>query len=387
MKKIVFLLLGTFLLNSCVSQSEQEITYPDFFPEYSWETVPVYAHFSTYYDLSDEQYSIISKYPIVCLEKNIGYLDYGGSDKAVSVIAGKFKELNPEILVLSYISFHTDYGHFYSTGSELGEDAHPEWALRDQDGNLIRSAGTGQYDKANPEARDAWISLVERWSTKDNIDGIFLDSYSSKLSVKVSRYADVMGEGKYEQFAEGSLILRNAVKDRIASKRIVIGNGLGSQNTAVCDDLEWLETVSGAMMDHFAFLNGDTPENIAASIERISRVGKMGKMMVVKTWPTMNHKTPNYKETPQHIKDQNALESITFPLACFLCGAQKYAYICYSGSWAVENGSAIEFPEFNKRLGEPLGDYTRDGFVFTREFKYASVWVDVQTKEAKITWK
>lgn len=381
------LFLSFLALSSCAEKTEEALSYPDYFPEYSWDKVPVYAHFSTAYDITDEQYAVVSRYPIVCLEKNIANLDYGGSDKGVSIVAGKFKKLNPDIIVLSYLSSHTDYGHFYSTGPALENGKHPEWALRDKEGNIIESGGASQYDKSIPEAREAWIEMVEDWSTKENIDGIFLDSYSSKIDIKVAREADIMEEGKYEAYAEGRLILRNAVKDRIASKRLVLGNGLGATAGPESSDLEWLETVSGGMMDHFAFIDGDSPENIAAAVERITEVGKMGKMIIVKTWPTMNHKTPGYREATQQVRDDNARESITFPLACFLCGAQKYAYFCYSGSWGIENGTAIDYPEFHKRLGEPKGDFSRDGFVFTRDFKYASVWVNVETKEAKIDWK
>ena len=87
---------------------------------------------------------------------------------------------------------------------------------------------------------------------------------------------------------------------------------------------------------------------------------------------------------------QLAKERIEYHLACFLTGAQPYSYFQYGWGRNLANGSLYDFPELQKPLGAPKGVYKRntsDGWEFTREFEHASVWLDTENGEAKITWK
>ena len=83
-------------------------------------------------------------------------------------------------------------------------------------------------------------------------------------------------------------------------------------------------------------------------------------------------------------------ETMDFYLACYLIGAQPYSYFQYGWGWALTTGPLTDYPQFKKPLGSPLGEYKREsprGWVFTREFNNASVWLDLQRREGKITWK
>jgi hypothetical protein len=62
----------------------------------------------------------------------------------------------------------------------------------------------------------------------------------------------------------------------------------------------------------------------------------------------------------------------------------------YSWGWKLATGPLVDYPELQKPLGEPKGAYKRiipEGWEFTREFEHASVWVNTETREAKIAWK
>jgi hypothetical protein len=88
---------------------------------------------------------------------------------------------------------------------------------------------------------------------------------------------------------------------------------------------------------------------------------------------------------PEHAK-----ENVEFALACYLIGAQPYSYFMYSWGWKLSSGALVDYPEFKKPLGPPTGPANRpdpDGWVFTREYEHASVWVNTDTREAKITWR
>ena len=83
-------------------------------------------------------------------------------------------------------------------------------------------------------------------------------------------------------------------------------------------------------------------------------------------------------------------EKVEFYLSCYLIGAQPYSYFQYGWGWTRTSGSLVDYPEFSKPLGAPKGAYNResiDEWVFTREFEHASVWVDTEKREGKITWR
>jgi hypothetical protein len=52
----------------------------------------------------------------------------------------------------------------------------------------------------------------------------------------------------------------------------------------------------------------------------------------------------------------------------------------------MDNGCLEWYPEFDKPLGEPLSDMVEDGWRLSREFKHASVWVDLETGASEIKW-
>ena len=83
-------------------------------------------------------------------------------------------------------------------------------------------------------------------------------------------------------------------------------------------------------------------------------------------------------------------EKLEFAQACYLIGAQPYSYFMYSWGWKVATGPLVDYPELRKPLGPPKGAYKRttpEGWEFTREFEHASVWVNTETRKAKITWR
>ena len=87
---------------------------------------------------------------------------------------------------------------------------------------------------------------------------------------------------------------------------------------------------------------------------------------------------------------KHSQEKLEFALACYLIGAQPYSYFMYSWGWTLKDGSLVDYPELQKPLGAPKGAYKRktpEEWEFTREYERASVWVNTETREAKITWK
>jgi hypothetical protein len=87
---------------------------------------------------------------------------------------------------------------------------------------------------------------------------------------------------------------------------------------------------------------------------------------------------------------ERSKEQLEFFQACFLIGAQPYSYFQYNWGWDLPEGNLVEYPELQKPLGAPKAAFKRvnpKGWEFTREFEHASVWVNTETRKAKITWR
>ena len=86
-------------------------------------------------------------------------------------------------------------------------------------------------------------------------------------------------------------------------------------------------------------------------------------------------------------------------MALFLVCAEKYSYlflndgycvdsrgkgkqkVCQSGLWLKS------LPEYEKPLGPPAGPAVREGYIYTRDFEHASVWLDIENSRGRVTWK
>lgn len=96
---------------------------------------------------------------------------------------------------------------------------------------------------------------------------------------------------------------------------------------------------------------------------------------------------------------QAAADALVTSLAPFLIVANEHVFLQYAWFYEVQDGnipcpSYIEcgmpetwYPEFSKPLGPPTGPAAHNGYIWTREFAHASVYVDVRTRHSsKITW-
>ena len=96
---------------------------------------------------------------------------------------------------------------------------------------------------------------------------------------------------------------------------------------------------------------------------------------------------------------QAAADVLVQTLAPFLIVANEHVFLQYSWFYEMQDGNipcppGIEcgmpsswYPEYAKPLGAPKGPAVKNGYVWTREFAHASVYVDARSRAAsKITW-
>ena len=151
---------------------------------------------------------------------------------------------------------------------------------------------------------------------------------------------------------------------------------------------EYLRVTDGAMVDDFDRLRVQSKEYMANTMKTMQKAAKDGKIIIFKGWPRFlrARRAGKMKKTPHDEVLRTARKNITFPLACFLAGAEPNCYFCYSWGWNPEEGSLDWYPEFDKPLGPPKGDAIQKGWTFQREFEHATVFVDLENRTAKIDW-
>ncbi len=380
-----------------VAKAEEKKGYPEF----SWDTVPMFHHAGSWdTSYSEEQLKFIAEknFSIVVFEKMHGLeeLKYPGElENAIFKDARKLKKLNPDTKCIFYLNAFVD-NVFTEWRTEYGKS--PEWLLRDENGDpIFKIRGDNyiqQFDITKPGMKEWWIYSAKSALAHPAIDGIFIDAL-----VQVVRFPEEKikkwGRDKYEEMVKATYEVLKETKENLPEDAIIINNGLFSNLPGLKDGgIGWLEIVNGAMVEHFgAFGTRDKdgnikPEDMAREIELIQKAAEMGKIVIVKGWPgNLNFIYPQYKSWSKEKKIEHSKKHLEFSLAAFLVAAEKYCYFGYSWGWDDRQGWFQWYPEFDKPLGKPKGKAKRNGYVYTREFEHASVRVDLENETAEIDWE
>ncbi len=350
----------------------------DYYPPFSWDTTPRYFMFGDKNRLlNPEQVEFIAaQTDFICIEKSHGLKPLGGAELGAKHEAKAFKKANPDMKVLFY--FNAAYAWPYTSYNEpfTRENAEKHEKLRTwlvthpKTGELVDRYGALCYDVLNPDFRRWWVETVAKAVKDAGCDGAFIDQMHGNVEFRKEKKDEIeqaMGE------------MMKALKYKMGRDKILLANN------AYSDSARYVYPVSDAIMFENYARQKSGKESLLAEWDEMLRNAKAGKISVFRlgvegTW--RGHMQPNMPELSK--------EKAEFALACYLIGAQPYSYFLYSWGWKLATGPLVDYPEFKKPLGPPKGPYTRttpDGWEFTRKFEHAEVWVNTETREAKITWK
>ncbi|RMF93448.1 MAG: hypothetical protein D6741_13645 [Planctomycetota bacterium] len=346
---------------------------------FSWDRVPLCIHFgkrST--DLTDAELDFLATHAgLITLEKGHGASVYGSTEAGIANTARRLKARNPKVKVLFYFNAFINW-----PGYDAFKTYRDEWTLRDRNGKIVyKSARASRPDPSQPAFREWWSNVVADELKNAPLDGVFIDALPQALVPSLAR---TVGKQKAEAIVAGLREMIALTKRKIGDDKIVLANG--TRGTDFREILDW-EGIDGVMIEHFAEFSSDTPEAILADMETLSIAAEKGKFVVLKGWPGFTWLDTDMMKRPYAELATLARERITFPLACFLVSAQPGSYFCYSWGYTDRHGTLEAYPELEHPLGPPVGDVQRSGTTFRREFRHASVFVDVKTKEARINWK
>ena len=352
------------------------------YPEFSWNTVPIAYHFGKKKDIltSEEAKFIASKSNFVVLEKAHGAPKYKYSEDAILEDAKQLKKYNDKMKVVFYWNAFLDYD-MYKAHEEYND--HPEWWLKTKNGELdLKNNRIKRYDLSNDNVREWWVDVAKKNVNTDCIDGVFFDAL---VQVTAPSNKNLWGEEKYNAIQQGLKNLIKETRDALEKDKLIVYNGIRSTPGRNIGN-NFPENTDAIMIEHFGNFNSKTKESMLLDIKEMEKAGKEGKIVVFKTWPGFSWLDKAEMSLSNKKKRIIAEENITFPLAAFLAGAQEHSYFIYNWGYRLDMGVLEWYPEFDKPLGKPLNEMQTNGWILTRKYEHADVWVDLENKKAKIDW-
>jgi len=346
---------------------------------------PQYFMFGDQKILKPEEVAYISeRTDFICIEKAHGMRNFGSAELGAKHEAAAFKKAKPGIKVLFY--FNSAYAYPFTsytkklTPKKINE--HPEFKdflIKNPETNKLESRGpVFFFDVLNPKFRKWWVDTVAKGVADSGCDGVFIDQmhgFSWLRNEKRKEVAASMDE------------MMSSLKKKLGPNKILLANN--------AQDKENILAVSDASMFEHYNEKTLTKERLLKDWENMLKISKLGKMSVFRIGVEVDDKADkdgvHKRGAAQDAKMAVlAKERLEYYHAVYLIGAQPYSYFQYGWGWRLSTGPLESYPELLKPLGAPKGAYTRvkkGGWEFTREFEHASVWVDTEKRQGKITWK
>uniref|UniRef100_UPI003873CD20 Glycoside-hydrolase family GH114 TIM-barrel domain-containing protein n=1 Tax=Novipirellula artificiosorum TaxID=2528016 RepID=UPI003873CD20 len=373
--------LGQHYLNSDGSRFVPK----DFYPKFSWDTTPMYYMFGdTTRLLEPEEVEFIAeRTDFLCIEKSHGRTPLGAAELGAKHEAAAFKKIKPDMKVLFY--FNSAYAWPFTSYNQAFTrnkiDEHPKLKsfliVDPKTAELAHRRNVFFFDVLNPELREWWSTTVAKGVAESGCDGAFIDQMHGFAWLRADKSEDV-------QKAMGEMMA--LLKRKMGPDKILLGN---NANQDIAKDA--FPVMDASMFEHYneKLLS---KESLLQDWDDMLRIAQAGKMSIFRIGVESDPRASQDQGRRGSRRDQPVLakERAEYYLACYLIGAQPYSYFQYGWGWTLSSGSLHEFPELRKALGPPKGAYDRttpDGWEFTREFEHASVWVNTETGNAKITWR
>jgi len=343
------------------------------FPPFSWDRVPVSAHLGAGSGLTSDQYDFLAKH--------FDFITYtGSSEENTAAAARAVKQRNPQAKILFYWSaddpktFRKESNASFPKGGYLvSPTKHKRW-----------------FDVARQDVRNWWSDVAAKAVRDYACDGIFADG--AIAGSPGGRWSQAFGAQRAAVMEKAMFAMFREAHKKMGPDKLIIFNHLhGSRGGKPPVGEPLLQVTDGAMMDDFdrgANLKPVSKEYLASELEVMGKAAREGKIIIFKGWPGFTWWSDKaLMKKPAEEVYAVAAERITFPLACFLVAAEAHSYFCYTWGWRADYGTFYWYPQFDKPLGPPKGAAKRSGWTYTREFKHASVFANLEKKTATIDWK
>ena len=357
----------------------------DYYPKFSWDTTPMYFMFGDTHRLltPEEVDSIAAGLIFSALKSRMDAKYWVPPNWAPSTRSPRLRKSNPKPKCCS--TFNSAYAWPFTSYNEAFTrkkiDAHPELKkfliVDPETGELAHRNNIFCFDVLNAEFRQWWVDTVAKGVAQSGSDGVFIDQMHGFSWLRSAQSREV-------QQAMGAMM--GALKKKMGPNKILVGNNAHQKSAK-----HVFPVIDASMFEHYneKLLS---KERLLRDWKDMLKIAKAGKISIFRIGVEAEQAAgQNHTKSKREQSEMAALadEKLEYYLACYLIGAQPYSYFQYGWGWSLSSGSLHDFPLLHKPLGPPKGAYkriTRKGWQFTREFEHASVWVDLETKDAKIQW-
>ncbi len=338
---------------------------------------------------TQEELQYLAKFPIITLEKTTGMGTYGSTEQGSREAAKGIKAINPKAKVLYYRNIIVHYSG-YQVNDTI--EAIDQPLLVDATGNamIVHGGKRGAYDLTNPDLQEWWLDHCLEMSEHPEIDGIFIDGNIKALEPAFLKRE--VGDAKKAEVAEAYDQMMQRLDKQTGSEDLLIANLIRARLPN--SGLDSLEHFDGSYIEGFELeANGLTKlEYVSKGIAAVQKAARDGKIICfsIGLGKALNVGLKIDDTRAKLEEGSYAQERLTYALAIFLICAEKYSYFLPHDGYSVNrNDSSVwlkDFPEFEKPLGPPKGPAKQNGYVYTRKFKHASVWLDIENEKARVEW-
>ena len=350
-----------------------------YYPNFSWDQTPQYNMFGDGNLLTDSERDFVSSHTdFICIEKSHGGSDLGYAELGAQYEATKFHELDADNKVLFYFnsSWAWPFTSYCKDFTAANIDSNPTLksyiVIDPATGELYDRSGTYGFDMMNPEFRTWWVETVTTGVTDAGCDGVFIDQSS----------------GLHWFHEGGETVVDPVFGEMMANLRLRLPNKFIIGNKHHEKPLLW-PSCDASMFEHYK-LDLLSKENLLEDWASMASIAKDNKASIFRVGVSVeagDEVDDMSRAEKTAYMEQLSKDRVEYYLSVFLIGAQPYSYFQYGWGFQLHDGGAlVDYPEFSKPLGAPLGAYERNGWEFTRVFENASVWVNTETQTAKITW-
>jgi hypothetical protein len=249
-------------------------------------------------------------------------------------------------------------------------DNHPDWFLRDVNGNLLYWNEFVMIDPGNEGWRQFWLSRIEDYQAQYPLwNGVFMDNMSTRFGLHGDDFIELQKYPTEESYQDAVV----GFVETMQANYFKPMNKLMYANLSVRwghfePFVRYMNALDGSMDEFWAYPREGTYSVLSweARLLRAQKALEMGKSMMLVSQG-----------------EQTDLNRQLFGLASYLLVAGDNIYFRYTSDAEYENAWLYE--NYRSRLGAPLGYYTRAGNTWTRQFTNGAVVVNPETLTASIT--
>lgn len=362
------------------------------FPNFSWDTMPLYMHVRKSKAFTNEEVKYLAKFPLITFEKTTGSKTFGSTEEGTLAAAKAVKDLNPTAKILYYKNVVINWRGYKEDALFLKE--HPEAYLFNGNAKkaLMRNNRTGFFDISQATVRNYWVNHVKKMTESSFIDGVFLDA-NIKVLVPIF-FKNKVGDKKQKAIKTGYLSMMTELKSQLGADNLLIANMIRARREFEDSGRAFLKYFDGSYIEGFD-KGGDgmkQADYLAKGIEAFQKTAREGKVIAMsiglgKSLKGEHVEIDDIRAPVALNEDLNA--RLEYVLALFLVCAEKYSYVYpHDGYNSRTSATWLKtFPQYQKPLGKPLGFAKRKGYIYTRDFEHVNVWLDIKNKTAKLNYK